>query len=444
MASPNQRKLTILFVPLDGYGHINACVGIAERLLAHGHRAVFALEQAWKGKASRYEGVEEVLFVDATRDPSFGANDYWVKVFMQEFKKKFPLEPLDALKAANLELEEQFLYTLLNVDAELERVIQSVRPDVIVADTYVSIPAVYKSGIPWVWLTSAAPLVCLPSDDLPPHRSGFALDSDRAAWAEYRALEQERFTPTGEKFIKKLITEFGMPPPPPEGSGVMHPSPYLNVYAYPEELDAAYLAVRPLPPKWARFDHFIRVSEKASEGNFSLPEDGPGKLVYVSMGSMGCADLDLMKRLISIFSKSAHRFIFSLGPMADQLQPLLSGNMWGSSFVPQTAVLPLVNLVISHGGNNTFIETLYFGKPILVTPLFGDQRDNAQRVTEAGYGSRISPYHCTEQELLAKVDQLLGDEAMRERVRALSSRLQASNSTEKAALAVEALAVAKK
>lgn len=91
---------------------------------------------------------------------------------MQEFKKKFPLEPLEALKASNIELEEQFLYTLLNVDAQLTEVIQSVRPDVIVADTYVSIPAVYKSGIPWVWLTSAAPLVCLPSDDLPPHRTG--------------------------------------------------------------------------------------------------------------------------------------------------------------------------------------------------------------------------------------------------------------------------------
>ncbi len=43
------KKLTILFSPLDGYGHVNACTGVAEALRDRGHRIVFAIDKSWKG-----------------------------------------------------------------------------------------------------------------------------------------------------------------------------------------------------------------------------------------------------------------------------------------------------------------------------------------------------------------------------------------------------------
>lgn len=51
------------------------------------------------------------------------------------------------------------------------------------------------------------------------------------------------------------VLEFGGPQLPPGEK--MLPSSYLNIYAYPLELD--YLDIRPLSDAtWKRFDHFIR------------------------------------------------------------------------------------------------------------------------------------------------------------------------------------------
>ena len=99
--------------------------------------------------------------------------------------------------------------------------------------------------------------------------------------------------------------------------------------------------------------------------------------------------------------------------------------MAGEEFLPQTSILPQVDAVITHGGNNTVTECFHFGKPMVVLPLFWDQYDNAQRVQETGFGLRLDTYGHAPEELLAAVDTVLGDEAMRERLAAASARLQA-------------------
>ena len=105
--------------------------------------------------------------------------------------------------------------------------------------------------------------------------------------------------------------------------------------------------------------------------------------------------------------------IISKGPQHELIR--LADNMWGAEFLPQTSILPWVDLVITHGGNNTVTECFHFGKPMRVLPLFWDQPDNAQRVHELGYGVRFATYDFETREFLAAVDRVFADDNLRGR-----------------------------
>jgi UDP:flavonoid glycosyltransferase YjiC (YdhE family) len=122
----------------------------------------------------------------------------------------------------------------------------------------------------------------------------------------------------------------------------------------------------------------------------------------------------LMQRLVDVLGKTRHCYIVSKGPQADRIT--LADNMVGAQMLPQTKVIPQVDLVISHGGNNTVTETLHFGKPLIVLPLFWDQYENAQRMDELGFGVRLDTYAFADEELTDAVDRLLADTSLRARL----------------------------
>ena len=145
-----------------------------------------------------------------------------------------------------------------------------------------------------------------------------------------------------------------------------------------------------------------------------------------------------MQRLIHALGRTDYRVIVSLGPQHELLR--LADNMTGAEFLPQPAILPQVDLVVTHGGNNTVTECFHNGLPMVVLPLFWDQYDNAQRVAETGFGVRLDPYRFEERELTEAIDRLLADGELRARSAAVSKRLQAKPGTSTAADLIELVA----
>jgi UDP:flavonoid glycosyltransferase YjiC (YdhE family) len=264
--------------------------------------------------------------------------------------------------------------------------------------------------------------------DLPPTFSGYPID-DTTGWEEFRA-EYDRTHRELWSGFNDWMREQGAPALP--DLEFIHESDQLNLSVFPGAAD--YLRARPLGAAWHRLESSVRETEEP----WSVPErlrDGDGSLIYLSLGSLGSADVELMRRLVDVLSRTRHRYIVSKGPRADEFG--LADNMWGEARVPQTSIIPEVDVVITHGGNNTVTEALRFGRPTVVLPVFWDQYDNAQRLHETGFGIRLDTYAHAPEELTGAIERLLADAPLHERLNALSSRLAAAPGTVKAADLIE-------
>ena len=107
--------------------------------------------------------------------------------------------------------------------------------------------------------------------------------------------------------------------------------------------------------------------------------------------------------------------------------------------VSQIKVLPLVDLIICHGGNNTVTESFYFGKPMIIMPVYMDQFDNAQRVHEKGFGLRLNAYRCTKEELTNAINKLIYDHDLALKMKKISQRIQTEVGRGKVAQLIENL-----
>ncbi|ACZ39250.1 glycosyltransferase [Sphaerobacter thermophilus] len=425
--SSNRR--TIIFFPEGAFGPTNNCIGIGKILLERGHRVVFVVEESFAGTLAARGFEERLMRLSPPPEVPEEPGQFW-KDFIRDTAPHFRKNTFDQIASLTQPIWESLVDGAIYVEPRLREIFAEVQPDVIVEDNVVAFPAMLTAGVPWVRIISCNPLE-IAEPDLPPALSGLPTD-DRSEWERWRA-EYDRCHADLYARFNAFVQENGCPPLPP--GQFMYESPWLNLYLYPEEAD--YPRSRPLPATYHRLDSSVRDTEPP----FSVPESlrGEGPLIYVSLGSLGSAEPELMNRLVDLFAGTNYRVIMSLGPQAGQIE--LPPNIWGEEFLPQPSILPLVDAVVTHGGNNTVTESVHFGKPMLVLPLFWDQHDNAQRVQEVGFGWRLTSYGFTDAEFHEALTDLLRDDARRARMQRIAARLQANPGTVKAADLIERVAV---
>ena len=420
-------SLTVLFMPESAYGPTNNCIGIGDVLRRRGHRVVFAAEASWDGKLTALGFEEDLVRLAPQSGQPQDAGQFW-KDFIRDTAPEFRKPTIEQVETWVKPVWQELIDGAEFCQPQLLDIIARVEPDIVVEDNVVAFPALNTAGVPFVRIVSCNPLE-MKGADIAPVFSGYPA-GDRSGWADFLAEYDRAHRPMWEQF-NEWVVEQGAPPLPDlefihEGA--------LNLYVYPRALD--YTDARPLGPTWRRLESSVRETDEP----YVLPEgfaDGR-KLIYFSLGSLGSADVDLMRRIIEALAKTPHRYIVSKGPLHEEIE--LADNMIGAEFLPQTRIMPVVDLVITHGGNNTTTEAMHFGKPMIVLPLFWDQYDNAQRVHETGYGIRLATYAFTDEELHDAIDRLLGDDALRARLADEGAAIRAADGLRVAADAIERVA----
>jgi MGT family glycosyltransferase len=417
---------TIAFFPEGAYGPTNNCAGIGAVLRARGHRVVFIIEESFAGTLEARGFEERLVRLGPPPADEQAPGQFW-KDFVRDTAPVFRLPTFEQLEQFIAPTFKALADGARYVDDQLRDVVDELQPDAVVEDNVVAFPALACCGVPWIRIASCNPAE-IKDELVPPAFSGY-LTEDRAGWGEYWEEYRRVIGPLSREHDEFCRARGAPPLPDPEMIGL---SPWLNIYVYPRELD--YVRAAPMPGRWLRLESCVRDEQEAW-----VPPEGDGPLVYLSLGSLGSADVELMQGLIdSLQPLDELRIVVSLGPQHELLK--LPDHFSGAEYLPQTAILRHAGAVITHAGNNTVTEAIHFGCPMVALPIFWDQHDNAQRVHECNLGVRLHTYGHQTDQLAGALRRLLEARELRSRITAISERLQRSPGTARAAEAIERVA----
>ncbi len=168
-----------------------------------------------------------------------------------------------------------------------------------------------------------------------------------------------------------------------------------------------------------------------------IRRDAP--LVYVTMGTV-FNDPDPLRCAVEGVRGLPVRVLATVGPNAD---PAVLGeqpkHVLVEQYVPQTAVLPLCDAVVSHAGSGTVLGTLARGLPQVCLPQGADQFLNAEAVVASGAGISIAPDRATVSEIANTLTAVLNDKAYRVAAKQVATSIEAMPTPDDAATALATL-----
>jgi UDP:flavonoid glycosyltransferase YjiC (YdhE family) len=215
--------------------------------------------------------------------------------------------------------------------------------------------------------------------------------------------------------IDALRAEHGLPPDPRYDAPARHLvlSPFPPSFRDPADpLPVTALSIRPTALEPGGDD-------AAPDWLAALP-DRP--TVYFTLGTIfNMESGDLFDRVLAGLAELDVNVIVTVGreidPAAFGPQP---DHVRIERFIPQAAVLPRCDVVVSHGGSGSTIGALAAGVPSVLLPMGADQPLNAARCTALGVGVALDVMRLTPADVRAAVVAVLGEPRYRaaaERVR---------------------------
>ena len=176
--------------------------------------------------------------------------------------------------------------------------------------------------------------------------------------------------------INKILSEAGLPKQPIED--LFHGKQVLKIIPSIPELEDR----NPNQNDICYVGHLL--GDIKPNINFPILENKHYVFVYVGTGAVS---MKIVKEVLPLVFSNNNDTICLVGSQGIEKEEKI-GSVIFQSFVPAREILPYCDWVICHGGQNTIIQALMAGVPLMVFPgpIF-ERRFNARKVQSTGAGS---------------------------------------------------------
>ena len=144
------------------------------------------------------------------------------------------------------------------------------------------------------------------------------------------------------------------------------------------------------------------------EDFLSASEDG---VILVSFGSWFDFTVADVRKLCDAFTDRRNRLRVIWKTKEANVCPNNDGRIKVMRWIPLNELLadPRVQILITHAGQITVIQSVYHAKPFIAFPLFGDQPTNAAAAESKGFAISMDISDFTSDMLLSNIEKVLND-----------------------------------
>jgi MGT family glycosyltransferase len=177
------------------------------------------------------------------------------------------------------------------------------------------------------------------------------------------------------------------------------------------------------------------LSERGYQGGWEPSGDLP--VVLVSLGTAYNDRPEFYRTVLRSAADRPWQVVLAIGGVDPEVLGAVPPNVEVHRQVPQLAVLRHARAFVTHAGMGGTMEGLHFEVPMVAIPQMAEQRANADRIAELGLGTVLQPDRVTADTLWNAVDDVAGDEHIRERLAWMRREMAATGGAPAAADSVE-------
>jgi dTDP-L-oleandrosyltransferase len=393
-----QQQQHILFVNVQGHGHVYPSLGLVSELTRRGHRVTY---------------VTTPLFTDDVA--TTGARVVHYRSVFDDVH----VPELAAAQDAEALLHLYYLRENVAILRAAEAALAGDVPDLVVYDVF---PFIAGRLLATRWGVPAVRLSAIFAAN--EHYSIF-----EALWrsnGQRHPADVEAFQPE----MKALLAEYGVEP---DIRAFWNAIEDLNIVFIPRSFQIAAETFD---------DRFVFVGpnlDRPRQPSWEPPADG-GPVLLVSLGNQFNEHPEFFRACAEAFAGTPWHVVLAIGSFLDpadlgELPPNATAYRW----VPFLSVLRHASVCITQGTTGAVMDALHRGCPLIVVPHFAPEAvPSADRVVELGLGIKLAPQDLEPAAIRRAAEALVADPAVRERVRAAGAEIASAGGAARGADAVEA------